>query len=94
MFTKLFTAALCVVAIDARRGRELQADEAWCDANCYRDYTEVTKYATASLEDTNPDICSRYPTNGGVSMYQTRRKTVWRTSETDSSRCGGRRCRT
>ena len=70
MFTKLFTAALFVVAIDARRGRELETDEEWCDANCYRDHTVKTRYAFASLEDTNPDICSRYPTNGGVSMRQ------------------------
>ena len=54
MFAKLFTAALCVIAVDARRARELD-DEFDCAANCFAKVITETRYATADLRDTNPD---------------------------------------
>ena len=55
MFTKLFSAALCVIAIDARRARELNDPTNTCEQDCYVKIETEDRYATAELRDTNPD---------------------------------------
>ena len=84
MFTKLFTAALSVIAIDARRGRELAVnDVAWCEANCFVEVVENTQYASVDIKDTNPDPSKRYPTNGFITISQTRRRYKYWMSEAE-----------
>ena len=47
MFTKLFGAALCVIAIDARRARELNDPTNTCEQDCYVKTEAEIRYATA-----------------------------------------------
>ena len=83
-----------MIAIDARRGRELQEDLQWCQDNCFEEVEVNTQYASVVIRDTNPDPSKRYPTNGSISISQTRRRYEYWASEAEVgiTKCNKPKC--